>query len=49
MDFDELPFLHGGPLGRVRFKARPEDFVVEELLGFEPSGIGRAGQLGRNS
>ena len=42
MDFDsnELPFLHGGPLGRARFKAQPEDFVVEELLGFEPSGEG---------
>lgn len=40
MDFDDLPFLHGGPLGRARFKAQPEDFVVEELLGFEPSGEG---------
>ena len=34
------PYLHGGPLGRAGFKARPEDFVVEELLGFEPSGVG---------
>jgi len=34
------PFLHGGPLGRARFKACPEDFVVEEVLGFEPSGEG---------
>jgi tRNA pseudouridine13 synthase len=34
------PFLHGGPLGRAGFKAQPEDFVVEELLGFEPSGVG---------
>lgn len=42
MDFDsnDLPYLHGGPLGRARFKAQPEDFVVEELLGFEPSGEG---------
>lgn len=40
MEFDDLPYLHGGPLGRVRFKAEPEDFVVEELLGFEPSGAG---------
>jgi len=42
MDFDsnDLPYLHGGPLGRARFKALPEDFVVEELLGFEPSGVG---------
>lgn len=36
----EPSYLHGGPLGRVRFKAQPEDFVVEELLGFEPSGVG---------
>lgn len=39
-DSNDLPFLHGGPLGRVRFKVQPEDFVVEELLGFEPSGEG---------
>ena len=37
---NDLPFLHGGPLGRARFKVQPEDFVVEELLGFEPSGEG---------
>jgi tRNA pseudouridine13 synthase len=42
MEIDSLepPYLHGGPLGRARFKAHPEDFVVEELLGFEPSGVG---------
>ncbi|MGK0184526.1 MAG: tRNA pseudouridine13 synthase [Verrucomicrobiales bacterium] len=34
------PFLHGGPLGRAQFKSEPEDFVVEEVLGFEPSGVG---------
>lgn len=34
------PHLHGGPLGRAGFKTQPEDFVVEELLGFEPSGEG---------
>ncbi|WP_395737132.1 tRNA pseudouridine(13) synthase TruD [Prosthecobacter sp.] len=39
-DSNDLPFLHGGPLGRACFKAEPEDFVVEELLGFEPSGEG---------
>ncbi|WP_395730101.1 tRNA pseudouridine(13) synthase TruD [Prosthecobacter sp.] len=39
-DTHDLPFLHGGPLGRARFKVHPEDFVVEELLGFEPSGEG---------
>jgi tRNA pseudouridine13 synthase len=37
---DPLPTLHGGPLGKVRFKSVPEDFVVEEVLGFEPSGVG---------
>ncbi len=34
------PHLHGGPLGRAGFKTQPEDFIVEELLGFEPSGEG---------
>lgn len=33
-------YLYGGPLGKARFKAEPEDFVVEENLGFEPSGDG---------
>jgi tRNA pseudouridine13 synthase len=36
----DLPYLFEGPLGRARFKAQPEDFVVEEILGFEPSGVG---------
>ncbi|MDB6006231.1 MAG: tRNA pseudouridine synthase [Prosthecobacter sp.] len=40
LDSNDLPFLHGGPLGKARFKVEPEDFVVEELLGFEPSGEG---------
>jgi tRNA pseudouridine13 synthase len=42
MSFDPIdpPFLHGGPLGCATFKACPEDFVVDELLGFEPSGVG---------
>lgn len=42
MEIDSLepPYLHGGPLGHAGFKAQPEDFVVEELLGFEPSGVG---------
>jgi tRNA pseudouridine13 synthase len=35
-----IPHLHGGPLGRARFKGEPDDFIVEEQLGFEPSGIG---------
>lgn len=36
----ETPYLHGNPLGSAQFKASPDDFVVEELLGFEPSGVG---------
>ncbi len=39
-DPTSLPLLHGGPLGRARFKVEPEDFLVEERLGFEPSGVG---------
>ena len=35
-----LPYVHGGPLGRAKFKAQPEDFIVEEQLGFEPSEVG---------
>lgn len=34
------PYLHGGPLGHARFKSFTDDFVVEEVLGFEPSGVG---------
>jgi len=40
LNADHLLPLHGGPLGRVRFKTVPEDFMVEEILGFEPSGEG---------
>jgi tRNA pseudouridine13 synthase len=36
----DLPAALGGPAGRGRLRARPEDFVVEEELGFEPSGEG---------
>jgi len=35
-----LPRLHGRPVGAARFKLRPEDFQVEEVLGFDPSGEG---------
>jgi tRNA pseudouridine13 synthase len=34
------PRLHGPSLGPARFKSRPDDFVVEEILGFEPTGEG---------
>jgi tRNA pseudouridine13 synthase len=32
------PRAHGEPLGRAALKVRPEDFVVEERLGFEADG-----------
>ncbi|HYE37459.1 tRNA pseudouridine(13) synthase TruD [Methylocaldum sp.] len=35
-----LPHAFGGPAGTGVIKTSPEDFVVEELLGFEPSGEG---------
>lgn len=33
-------YAHGGPLGHCRFKSRHEDFLVSELLPFEPEGEG---------
>jgi tRNA pseudouridine13 synthase len=35
-----LPYAHGGPTGTATLKAVPEDFRVEEILGFQPSGEG---------
>jgi tRNA pseudouridine13 synthase len=35
-----LPFAHGGPVLQGVLKGRPEDFVVDELLGYGPSGAG---------
>lgn len=35
------PRAFGGPVGRGRLRSEPEDFVVEEQLGFEPSGAGQ--------
>lgn len=34
------PHAHGAPPLAAVLKSRPEDFVVEEVLGFEPSGEG---------
>jgi tRNA pseudouridine13 synthase len=34
------PRLLGSPIGRARLKVAPEDFQVEEVLGFEPTGEG---------
>lgn len=36
----ELPCAHGGPAGRAVMRAVPEDFVVEEVLGYQASGAG---------
>ncbi|MGS2724063.1 tRNA pseudouridine(13) synthase TruD [Porticoccus sp. GXU_MW_L64] len=35
-----FPYAHGGPLGEASFRTEPEDFVVDEALGFEPCGDG---------
>lgn len=40
MDPTAPPRLLGDPVGSARFKSRPEDFEVEEILGFEPTGEG---------
>ncbi|HUD43308.1 MAG TPA: tRNA pseudouridine(13) synthase TruD [Dokdonella sp.] len=37
---ERLPYAHGGPLLRGLLRAEPADFIVEELLGFEPAGAG---------
>lgn len=34
------PRVHGAPLAQVRVRAEPEDFFVEETLGFAPAGSG---------
>jgi tRNA pseudouridine13 synthase len=39
-DVAELPFALGGPLGTARIKQQPEDFRVDEVLGFTPDGQG---------
>jgi len=35
------PRAHGAPLCAARLRTEPEDFLVEELLGFEASGTGQ--------
>lgn len=35
-----LPFVYGAPSGTGKIRTIPEDFVVIEQLGFEPSGAG---------
>jgi len=36
----DLPFAHGAPPLAGRFRVEPEDFFVEELLGFDADGSG---------
>ncbi|WP_415880099.1 tRNA pseudouridine(13) synthase TruD [Methylomonas sp. TEB] len=36
----EWPYAYGGPSGTGAIKTEPEDFVVEEILSFEPEGSG---------
>jgi len=36
----ELPFAHGGPPLRGTLRSTPEDFFVDEALGFAPDGAG---------
>lgn len=35
-----LPYAHGGPVATGQIRLQPEDFIVEEILGFEPTGAG---------
>jgi len=37
---EHLAYAYGGPVATGKIKAIPEDFFVDELLGFEPSGEG---------
>lgn len=39
-DFTDLTWLHGQPCSRGVLKSCPEDFVVQEDLGFSPDGEG---------
>lgn len=36
----QLSYVHGRPSVRGSIKTTPEDFIVEEVLSFEPSGLG---------
>ncbi|MEJ2610590.1 MAG: tRNA pseudouridine(13) synthase TruD [Candidatus Thiodiazotropha sp.] len=37
---DEMPYAYGPPLGNGVIRSMPEDFLVDEVLGFEPDGDG---------
>jgi Uncharacterized conserved protein len=34
------PYVYGGPSGSGNIRSLPEDFIVKEILSFEPSGTG---------
>ena len=36
----DWPFAYGGPSGQGKIRSYPDDFIVHEQLGFEPSGSG---------
>jgi tRNA pseudouridine13 synthase len=40
MSETELPFAFGAPPLRARLRSTPKDFFVEEILGYEPDGVG---------
>lgn len=40
LKWDALEYAFGGPVLRAGFKQQPDDFRVEEQLGFEPDGAG---------
>lgn len=39
-DFNQLPYMQGNPIFQARLKTIPEDFVVEEVLGYSLCGTG---------
>ena len=40
LEIPDWPYAHGGPSGRGQIRIKPEDFCVNEILGFEPAGTG---------
>jgi tRNA pseudouridine13 synthase len=39
--WEDLPRAHGDPPARARWRVAPEDFAVDEVLGFDPLGTGQ--------
>lgn len=40
LEIPDWPYAYGGPSGSGQIRIKPEDFCVNEILGFEPSGTG---------